>query len=281
MKSYLVAMLVAIAATVMGVNDSNAAPKRLKGSGEIIRKQIELPAFHAVQSSRAVDVILVADTGQQSTIEADDNVMEYVVAEVKNGVLRCTISDKIRTISSIHVKITVPTDGKLSSLSASSASEIKGEVMITGAEVDLSASSAAKINAKIEADEVDADLSSAATIKAEVSGGSCSIDASSSANFKGTLAVRHCEVDASSAADVYLEGAALSCDVELSSAADLNATKFAVKGYKIEVSSAADADILCLDTLNASATSAGDITYTGNCTQTRISRSSGGSIKRR
>lgn len=281
MKSYLVAMLVAFAATVMGVTDSNAAPRRLKGSGEIIRKQIELPAFHAVQSSRAVDVVLVADTGQSSVIEADDNVMEYVVAEVKNGVLHCGISDKIRTISSIHVTITVPTDGKLSSLSASSASEIKGEVKITGREVDLAASSAAKITAKVEADEVDADLSSAATIIAEVSGGSCSIDAGSSANFKGTIAVRHCEVDASSASDIYLEGAALTCDVELSSAAELNAAKFAVKRYKIEVSSAADADILCLESLDAEASSAGDITYKGNCTQTRISRSSGGSVRHR
>lgn len=281
MRSYIFALMVAVAAVVMGTNETNAAPKRLKGSGEIISKQIDLPAFQAVQASRAVKVVLVADKGQQCLIEADDNVMEYVKAKVNNGVLHLTIDEEIRTVSSIHVKVTVPTNGQLNALRVSSASKIESEVLLKAAKMKLNASSAGDINAEINADECEIDLSSAATVKAKVSGGYCSIEATSSANFKGTLAVRHCEVDASSAADVYLEGAALSCDVELSSAADLNATKFAVKGYKIEVSSAADADILCLDTLNASASSAGDITYTGNCEQTRISRSSGGSIRRR
>lgn len=277
----MIALMVAVAAVVCGSVEAEAAPKRLKGSGNIIIKEVELPAFQAVQASRAVQVNLVADKGQKGMIEADDNIMEYVKIKSKNGVLILTIDEDVRTISSIHVKITAPTNGKLTALRASSAAKIESEITLSADEMEVDASSAASIQATINAEKSNFELSSAATIKAEVMGGSCSIEATSSANFKGTLAVRHCEVEGSSAADIYLEGAALSCEAELSSAADLNASKFAVKRYAIEVSSAADADILCLESLNASASSAGDITYAGNCQQQRISRSSGGSIKHR
>ncbi len=281
MKSYFAALLLALTATLLTNTDTQAAPRKLKGSGQLITKELTLPEFSAVTAARAINVVLVADMGQPAHIEADDNVMEWVVTKVESGVLKVTIDKEVRSLSSIHVTVKVPTNGRLHALRASSAAEIRGEVKITGTEVDLSASSAAKIFAKVEAEKVEADLSSAADIKAEVTGGNCSIEATSSANFKGTLAVRHCEVEASSAADVYLEGAAHSCEAELSSAADLNAKKFAVQEYEIEVSSAADANILCLESLHAKASSAGDITYMGNCTKTHLSRSSGGSIKRR
>lgn len=282
MKSYLIALMVAVAATVLGTSELNAAPKRLKGSGKIITKELPAPThYRSVRASRGVEVLLVPENGQTMKIEADDNVMEYIVAEVKGGVLILTIDDDVRTISSIHAKITAPTNGKLTALHASSAAKIESEMTLTADEIEVGASSAAKIRAKINAKTSDFELSSAANIKAEVIGGSCSIEATSSANFKGTLAVRHCEIEASSAADVTLEGAALVCEAELSSAADLQASKFAVKRYSIEASSAADADILCLEQLNASASSGADITYIGNCEQRSIKGSSGGSVSKR
>ncbi len=281
MKSYIIALMIAVAAALMGTDTAKAAPKRLKGSGEIVTRQVELPAFHAVKASRAVKVAFVADEGQPCRIEADDNVMEYVVAKVSNGVLHLTIDDEVRTLSSIHVKITVPTNGQLHTLKASSAAEIRSEVLLEMKTIEIEASSAAKINARVQAEESAFDLSSAANVDVEVMGGGCSIEATSSADFKGRLAVRHCKIEGSSASNITIEGAAITCEADLSSAADLNATRFAVKNYDIEVSSAADADILCIETLNASASSAGDITYLGNCEQRRISRSSGGSIKHR
>lgn len=279
MKSYIIALMVAVAAVVCSSGEAEAAPKRLKGSGNIITKELPAPThYRSVHASRSVKVNLIANEGQPVKIKADDNVMEHVVVAVNGGVLSVTISDKVRTIASVNVTVTVPCDGKLSSLKAASAGQIHSEVQIKGEEVELQASSAGEIKGSILATECDIDLSSAAKIYCKVGGSSCSIDASSAAICTATLAVQECEVDASSAAEVNLKGATLRCDADLSSAAELNAKNFAVENYDIDVSSAADATIFCTKRLDAEASSGGYIRYSGNC-QVSSKRSSGGTIK--
>ena len=279
MKSYIIALMVAVAAVVCSSGEAEAAPKRLKGSGNIITKELPAPThYRSVHASRGVKVQLVADTGQPMKIEADDNVMPHVITEVEGGVLGITIDEEVRTISSIHVVVTVPTKGQLRGMRVVSAAQIESKVTITGDEVGLDASSAGKIEASVSANECEISLSSAAKIVCEVAAKECSIEASSAATCDATLAVQACEVDASSAAKIALKGAAQKCEADLSSASHLRAKNLAVQHYDIEVSSAADATILCLKHLKASASSGGDIRYAGNCLVSS-KRSSGGSIQ--
>ena len=281
MKSYIIALMVAVATVVCSSGEAEATPQRLKGSGNIISKELPAPThYQGVHATRGVKVKLVADTGQPMKIEADDNVMEHVVAVVERGVLGVTISDKVRTISSVNVTVTVPTDGALVALKAASAGRIESEVLIKAGEVELQASSAGQIKSSVSATDCEIGLSSAAFFEGDVAGSSCSIEASSAASCNLTLAVQECEVDASSAAKITLKGAALSCDADLSSAAQLRAKNFAVQNYDIDVSSGADADIYCTKHLEAEASSGGDVTYSGNCLVSS-KRSSGGSIKSR
>lgn len=281
MKRYLIALTVALMATLSLCQESEATPRRLKGSGNLITKELALPAFHAISAARSIKVELVADEGQATRIEADDNVMEYVIATVEsNGMLKITIDNSIHSISDIHVRVTLPTNGRLRELRAVSAAHITGSVRIQHHEVDLSASSAGRINAQIEAEECDMELSSAARIEAEIIADQCSLEGSSSADVIATLAVRNLEIELSSAANATLKGAARIVEADLSSASKLRARHLVVSQYDIEASSAADAQICCMETLDAQVSSGADITYTGNCSQRTIRHSSGGDIRK-
>lgn len=281
MKSYLIALLTALLATLCTNDDLQAAPRRLKGSGNLITKELTLPAFRAVVAARSVVVELVADEGQATRIEADDNVMEYVEATVEaNGVLKVSICDDVRSIQSIHVRVLVPTKERIYLLRASSAARIESSVRLIDNKIQLQASSAGRIRTTIEAESCSVELSSAARIETEVVADRCSIEASSSADVEALIAVRALEVELSSAASASLKGAAHTVDAELSSAAKLQARHLMVKQYDIEASSAAKAQICCMENLEAQASSGADITYTGNCSQRNIKRSSGGSIHR-
>ena len=133
MKNYLIALVAAFVATFGWNHDTYAAPSRLKGSGTLITKQLTLPAFRSIDASRAVTVELVADEGQPTCIEADDNVMEYVVVKVNSdGVLKVGISDEVRTVSSVHIRVIIPTDGKLYALRANAAARIQSAVTLRG-----------------------------------------------------------------------------------------------------------------------------------------------------
>lgn len=280
MKSYLIGLLTALMLVVAG--NTEAAPKRVKGSGNITSKQVEVGAFEAISASRAIDVKLVDLTqGQegQVLIYADDNIIDWVRAKVSNGVLHLTIDNELRTLYNVHVNIIVPTSGKLTKVKATSAAEIKSEVRIVHKLVKIEASSSAEIKADIVAEECVIDLSSAGEFEGEVKSNTCSVDTSSSGDAELTLTTQKCRLNASSASEIEVRGAALECEADANSAASINGEKFAVKKADVEASSAADVTISCLESFRGSASSAGDIVVYGKPKSVSNSASSGGSIQ--
>ena len=74
-----------------------------------------------------------------------------VVRAVK-GKLEATLDQKVNNIQNGNVTITVPANGKIRSLDASSASKIIGETTLKAGKFSIEASSAAKIKLSGRAD---------------------------------------------------------------------------------------------------------------------------------
>lgn len=238
------AAIAAIAGVLTGIffpESLSASNRRIKGSGTIVTRTIPAPDFEKISASRAVKVIITDEIEDRIRIEADDNLMDHIVAEASGDELRISIDPKINSVSDIHVTVTVPDNGKIRALEASSASEITCATALGAADISLEASSAANINAAVKA-------------------GVCSLEATSAAKIK-------------------LSGRADTARAELSSASKLAAAELVVKQWKIDTSSAASARIHCTEQLDAEASSGSSIHYEGDCS-TDITKSSGGSVSR-
>ncbi|WP_295959542.1 DUF2807 domain-containing protein [uncultured Alistipes sp.] len=234
--------------------------KSLKGSGNIITRTIDAPAFDQVDAARAVKVVITDKATDKITIEADDNIMDYVEVKAKGGRLTASIDKSINNVSNVNVTVTIPANGRIRSLDASSAAKITGDVLLTADKFSIDASSAAKIEAAVKAAECRVSASSASKIEAEINATSCT-------------------VDASSASKITLKGSAATCSIDMSSASKLSAGDFAVADCTVSTSSAAKATVNCTGKLRADASSGSSVRYTGDC-QTSISKSSGGSVGR-
>ena len=130
----------------------------------------------------------------------------------------------------------------LDKISASSASNVFSESPIRTRDLDISVSSAATVELKLEADRVVADVSSAG--------------------------------------DIVLEGKANVLDVEASSAGDIDAYNLECEEVKAAASSAGSIKVSASKSLDARASSGGDIRYRGNPLKTNTDSSSGGSVKK-
>ena len=157
-KVLLVLVSLAALATIAGVltgiffpESLSASNRRIKGSGTIVTRTIPAPDFEKISASRAVKVIITDEIEDRIRIEADDNLMDYIVAEASGDELRISIDPKINSVSNIHVTVTVPDNGKIRALEASSASEITCATALGAAKISLEASSAANINAAVKA----------------------------------------------------------------------------------------------------------------------------------
>ena len=226
-----------------------------------VTRTIDAPDFDRVDAARAVKVVITGKATGKITIEADDNIMEYVVVEAKGGRLTATIDKSVNNVSNADVTVTVPANGRIRALDASSAARITSDVTLT-------------------ADKFSIDASSAARIDAAVKSTSCTVAASSASNIDAAIETGSCTVGASSASKITLKGSADKCSIDMSSAAKLSAAEFTVADCSVDTSSAAKATVNCTDKLRAEASSGSSIRYTGDC-QTSISKSSGGSVSRK
>ena len=253
------AAIAAIAGVLTGIffpESLSASNRRIKGSGTIVTRTIPAPDFEKISASRAVKVIITDEIEDRIRIEADDNLMDHIVAEASGDELRISIDPKINSVSDIHVTVTVPDNGKIRALEASSASEITCATALGATDISLEASSAANINAAVKA-------------------GVCSLEATSASKIKAAVEAGECRINAS----IKLSGRADAARAELSSASKLAAAELVVKQWKIDTSSAASARIHCSEQLDAEASSGSSIHYEGDCS-TDITKSSGGSVSR-
>ena len=207
-KLLLIAVLIAACLSATAYVACVAAPllgKNIKGSGKIVAKTVPAPDFDGIEASRAVKVV-IPDKVSDIRIEADDNLIDLVVVRAVKGKLEATLDQKVNNIQNGNVTITVPANGKIRSLDASSASKIIGETTLKAGKFSIEASSAAKIKLSGRADTARAELSSASKLAAaELVVKQWKIDTSSAASAR-----IHCteqlDAEASSGSSIHYEG---------------------------------------------------------------------------
>ena len=166
-KLLLIAVLIAACLSATAYVACVAAPllgKNIKGSGKIVTKTVPAPDFDGIEASRAVKVV-ISDKVSDIRIEADDNLIDLVVVRAVKGKLEATLDQKVNNIQNGNVTITVPANGKIRSLDASSASKIIGETTLKAGKFSIETSSAAKIKAAVEAVSCTIETSSASKVE--------------------------------------------------------------------------------------------------------------------
>lgn len=215
--------------------------RSVRGNGNVVKKERPAGYFDGVKVSTGIDVYLSQGNKESIIVEADENIHEYIVTEIRNGVLHVYFDNvSIRNAEMKRVYVTMK---DIRSLKTSSAGDIAGETPVKCDEIELESSSAGDLRLELYAQNV--------------------------------------KVRISSSGNIRLSGEAVSLDAGLSSAGDLNAYNFTVKDAEVNVSSAGNAEIFVTRKLEAHSSSAGDIVYGGNPEYVDARSSSAGNIRRR
>ena len=198
----------------------------LKGSGHLPTRTFDAPRFDGVYASSTADVTIVKGSGP-ITVEADDNVMEYVAIRVEEGRLRIKLDtdQRYNNFNNVTFRVTVPTNGRLAELKASGAAKIVAEPVLTADEIEFDASGAAKLVAMVACETCEIDISGAS--RAEIGGriGACEAEASGAAKLKLVARTATCDLDASGASNIEAIGAADRCELSASGAAKIDASE--------------------------------------------------------
>lgn len=297
MKNTILSIATMLAATAMTVSACTAtahtavtatdmsipSDARITGSGNIITRRVSIADFSRIETSRAVHLVVEKRSGREAIIEADDNIMPYVIVEVDGGCLTVSIDNEIKSLNDVTVKVTVPSDGNISAISASSASRVTVETEIKTPKLMLDASSAANINiAKSDVGTCSIEASSAANVEGAIKADNCVIDMSSASDVNVALLAVKCDVTASSASSATLSGEAGDIEITVSSAAKVDAMDLNARNADVSASSGGSIKITCMKSIDASASSGGSVKYAakGDLDPELRHTSSGGSVKK-
>ena len=217
-----------------------------------------------------------------------------ISTDFRNGELRAKVNGK--KVPSYTVRISSPI---VSGIDVSRSARITANA-IDADTLDLKASSSADLIISGRVNTLSIDASSSSDVEAEdLIANRLMIDASSSADVEAHAATdkqvriaassssdveldlsggADVELEASSSADIELDGSCGHITITASSSADIEGREFTCASAKVKASSSADVNLSVTDTVEASASSGGDINIYGSPAQRDVRESSGGDV---
>ena len=205
-----------------------------------------LDMFDGISASSSVNVELMKGTTNKAEITVKGIDLDQVVTEVKNGKLKVG-RKKNKSMnnwfkgSRIDVVVTYTDDPRY--ISVSSSADVVGRDIITVDRLELKASS--------------------------------------SGDMKLEIATKDLEASVSSSADLIVKGTCIKAEIHASSSGDFVGKGLKVDDAHLSASSSGDIEVEVEKSLEARASSSGDIVYYGNPSVKDVSKSSSGDVSRR
>lgn len=214
-------------------------------TGNEISKTRNVKNFNAIKVSSGIDLFITMGNRETLKIEADEEDLEDITTEVKNGTLHIYMKRRNNWFDwgfnqTVRVFVTVK---NLEEIDASSGSDVESENTLKG-------------------DRLDVEASSGSDVKLDV--------------YYKTLTL-----DTSSGSDARISGKVKTFIAEASSGSDIKARELETVISKLKASSGSDINVTVTDEIYAKASSGSDINYYGNPQIRDTDSSSGGDVHQR
>ncbi len=131
------------------------------GNGVVVSEDRPIKPFIAIQIGGAFEVILTQGETQSLKIEADENLLDYIITEVRGDELIIETGSEIRKCKVLKAYITFV---ELESLELSGAVEMMGEGRLEFNKLNIDASGATEINMDFTAEVLKMDVSGATEV---------------------------------------------------------------------------------------------------------------------
>ena len=190
-----------IAFIILGITSCTHAQfwKSVTGHGNVVTKERKTDSFTGLKVSSGIDVYLKQGNNETVSVEADENLHEYILTEVRGGVLNVYSEYSIREAERKRVYVTMK---EVNSVKTTSAGDVFGETPINSDRLELSASSAGDIKLEVHAKNTNIDISSSGDITISGETDMLRADLSSAGDLNAfDLKAREADVSASSAGD--------------------------------------------------------------------------------
>ena len=165
----------------------SASGQDIVGSGNPKSEIRKIASFESIDVGLAFQVTLTQGKSQRVSIEADDNILPYIVTEVKDKKLYIKMSGNRGFDSKCPMKIDI-TIPAIREIEASGASSISSESLWKSQEMELDISAASKLTLRIDVTSLKLELAGASKVDLSGSAGVLKAEVSAAAKLNAEAA---------------------------------------------------------------------------------------------
>lgn len=233
--------VIAVLAFVGTTNAQWFGNKKVKGNGNVTKITRSTSDYDAIKCAGSFDYILVAGTEGAITIEGEENLLEYIITEVKGNklIVKTENGVNLRTSWNKSIKITIPFKD-ISQVSLAGSGDLWNTDKITASSLDVSLAGSGDVVLDIKAD----------TVEGSIAG----------------------------SGDLTLKGSTDNLEARVSGSGDFHGFGLQSNHTIVSVAGSGDASVVSNETLKARVSGSGDIEYKGNPKKEDTKVSGSGSI---
>jgi len=234
----------------------------IRGSGDLSEEDREVEGIHGVNLATIGTLYIEIGDDEALTIQAEDNLLEYIETDVRHGVLHIRTEDRVnlRPRKAVKYYLTVKS---LDEITISSSGDISAPDLKADEFTIVISSSGDLEVGRLECNDLEIDVSSSGDTYIE------------------ELRAKSLDLSISSSGDVEIgDGEVDKQDVVISSSGDYNARFLQSNEARVRISSSGDASVRVRDFLDARTSSSGDINYYGDPGDVDRHESSSGDVHR-
>ncbi|RYH74142.1 DUF2807 domain-containing protein [Flavobacteriaceae bacterium 144Ye] len=204
-----------------------ANAQKIKGNGNMTAITRSTSDYDGIKCAGSFDYILVAGTEGNITLEGEENLLEYIVTEVKGGnlIVKTENNVNLRTSKGRTIKITIPFKD-INNVSLAGSGDLWNEDKITSTNLDVALAGSGDIVLNVEASSI-----------------------------VGKLA---------GSGDLTLKGNTNELEAKVSGSGDFHGFNLQSNHTNVAVAGSGDAEVVSNISLKARVAGSGDIEYRGN-----------------
>ncbi|MCF8244763.1 MAG: DUF2807 domain-containing protein [Saprospiraceae bacterium] len=199
-NSYFLAIFATFLFTSNACTQNWSPGQGISGEGPQVTKTLDLASFDGLNLAIAADVMIQQGSTQSVKIEAQQNLIDNLKKEVKNGVWKIGFEKNVRNARDIKIWVTVPS---IKNLSVSGSGSIVGENSFSNLDdLALAISGSGKIKFDSDSKNMTANISGSGNMNLNGNTGAATLKISGSGDIDAFgLSTRTCEVKISGSGD--------------------------------------------------------------------------------
>jgi hypothetical protein len=143
--------------TILGINSAHAqwreANKSVKGNGNIITKTYNTSSYDSLSGKNGIHINLIEGIEGNIAVEAESNIMEYLVIKVIDNRLEIGIRDDRNINTEKGIKVTVPIE-KITRLSMAGNGDIASNIRLKHSEMYITLYGSGSIDVDITSEKL-------------------------------------------------------------------------------------------------------------------------------